>query len=347
MKNFLKNYLSTILFLILAYVFFYNNKFYHDFLIKDFSFNFANFSINTLTIYKWIIIAYIVLLIPFYYIFKNKSKARIVLYYLYKKIKNINHKMQNEDKVSILAWSVKLFFAPLMIVWFTWQVFTMSNNMHLGYNDLSILNYSFYLYFQKHLFWWVMSIILFIDLIFFTIWYLIEIPSLNNKIKSVEPTFLWWFVVLVCYPPFNTHTTSIIWWYSTEFPKFANDFMHIALNSLILVSMWIYSWASFSLWLKASNLTNRWIVKKWPYKYVRHPAYFSKNIAWWIWWLPLLIWNLYTGQLKHFFIVLFSLSVWSYIYYMRAITEERHLSLDEDYIKYKKEVKYRFIPKVF
>lgn len=347
MKNFLKNYLSTILFLLTAYLFFSNNSFYQNFLIKDFSFNFTNFNINTLTIYKGIIIAYMVFLIPFYTIYKDKSKARLVINYFVQKIINYKYKLKNEEKVSILAWCVKLFFAPLMIVWFTWQVFTMLNNMHLAFNDLPILSYSFLLYFNKHFFWLGMSIILFIDLIFFTIWYLIEIPSLKNKIKSVESTFLWWFVVLMCYPPFNTHTTSIIWWYSTEFPKFGNEYVHITLNMMILIFMWIYSWASLSLWLKASNLTNRWIVKKWPYKYIRHPAYISKNLSWWIGWLPLLIWNIYTWQFKDFFIVFFSLSVWTYIYYLRAITEERHLSKDDDYVKYKKEVKYKFIPRIF
>jgi hypothetical protein len=32
---------------------------------------------------------------------------------------------------------------------------------------------------------------------------------------------------------------------------------------------------------------------------------------------------------------------------MRAITEEKHLSLDADYIAYKKEVPYRFVPKIY
>ena len=39
--------------------------------------------------------------------------------------------------------------------------------------------------------------------------------------------------------------------------------------------------------------------------------------------------------------------VWTFIYYMRAMTEERHLSLDPDYREYCKKVKYRFIPKVW
>jgi len=32
------------------------------------------------------------------------------------------------------------------------------------------------------------------------------------------------------------------------------------------------------------------------------------------------------------------------IYYMRAMTEEKHLEIDPDYLEYKKKVKYKFIP---
>ncbi len=347
MINFLKNYLSTILFLFIIYFFYSNIPFYQNFLIKDFSFRFIDFSINSIYIYKTIILSYIITLVPFYIFYKPKSKARIIINYIIKKIKNIKYKMISDEKVSILSWFVKMFFAPLMIIWLTSHIFTMLNNMYLSYNDISILGQSFLTYFNKHFFWLFLSMILFFDVLFFTIWYLVEIPKLKNKIKSVDATILWWFVVLICYPPLNIYSANIIWWYSQDFPTFTNDYVHVILNILILILMWIFSWASISLWFKASNLTNRWIVKKGPYKYIRHPAYISKNIAWWIWWLPLLIWNLYLGQFQHFFIVLFWLSAWTFIYYLRAITEEKHLSLDDDYIEYKKNVKYKFIPKIF
>lgn len=347
MQNFLKNYLSTIWFLIIAYFIYSHIYFYQVLLIKDFSLIFIDFSLNTLIIYKSIILSYIILLIPFYMIYSDKSKARIVINYLKNKIKNTKYKIKNEEKTAILAWCVKLFFAPLMIAWLTWHIFIMLNNIYLSYNDLSLFTKDFFLFFNKHFFWLFLVIILFFDVLVFTLWYLIEIPKLKNKIKSVDATILWWLVVLLCYPPFNTYTTSIIWWYSKDFPTFNNEYIHIVLNISILILMWIYSWASISLWLKASNLTNRWIIKTWPYKYVRHPAYITKNIAWWIGWLPLLIWNIYVGQIKLFLIILFSLIAWSLIYYLRAITEENHLSKDKDYIKYKKETKYKFIPKIY
>jgi len=347
MLNFLKNYLSTIFFIFILFTFYYLNDFYNSFFIKDLNIPSLFYSINSLEIFKWIIISYIVLLIPFYYFHTWKSKARIIINYLFKNIKKPELKINNEEKVSILAWMVKWFFAPLMILWLSGHIFTVINNLYLSFNDLYLIKDSFILFFNKHFFWLFFTVILFFDVLFFTLWYLIESPKLNNKIKSVDATFFWWFVVLMCYPPFNTYTVKIIWWYSTDFPQFTNNYIHIIMNISLLFLMWIYSRASIFLWLKASNLTNRWIISKWPYKYIRHPAYICKNTAWWIGWMPLLIWNLVSWQYKYFFIVFFSLVAWSIIYYFRAITEEKHLSMDSDYIKYKKRVRYKFIPKIF
>ena len=46
-------------------------------------------------------------------------------------------------------------------------------------------------------------------------------------------------------------------------------------------------------------------------------------------------------------LVTFSTFAWVYIYYLRAITEERHLIKDPEYQEYAKKVKHRFIPKIF
>ncbi len=348
MLNFFKNYTSTLAFIFIAYFFYREIPFYQNFLIKDLNIKFINLNFNTLIIYKAIIISYIILLIPFYtYLENEKSKARKIINYIIKKIYNLKYKISKDEKISILSWIVKLFFIPLMILWLTLHVSTMLNNIYYSYNDISFLTTEFYLYFNKHLFWLLLSFILFLDLLFFTLWYLIESSKFKNKIKSVDSTFIWWFVVLICYPPLNSYTTDLIWWYSVNFPFFNNMYIHLILNISILILMWIYTRASVSLWLKASNLTNRWIINKWPYKYVRHPAYISKNLAWWIGWLPLLIWNLYNLDLKNFFIVLFSLIIWTFIYYLRAITEEKHLSKNKDYVKYKENIKYKFIPKIY
>jgi protein-S-isoprenylcysteine O-methyltransferase Ste14 len=41
------------------------------------------------------------------------------------------------------------------------------------------------------------------------------------------------------------------------------------------------------------------------------------------------------------------MAFWSFIYFLRAITEERHLSNDPEYVAYAQKVRYRFIPGVF
>ncbi|MDP5038948.1 MAG: DUF1295 domain-containing protein [Candidatus Gracilibacteria bacterium] len=96
--------------------------------------------------------------------------------------------------------------------------------------------------------------------------------------------------------------------------------------------------------LKASNLTNRGIIKKGPYKYVRHPAYACKNLSWIIASTALIYNNLINYNIINIFLIIFSISTWSYIYYLRAITEEKHLSMDPDYLEYKKLVPNMFFP---
>lgn len=347
MLNFLKNYISTIIFIILLYIFYLTHSYYSWFFVWEYSFLFLDwFKINIKEIFLIIIKLYFILLIPFYAFFDWKSKARIILWFLYNKIIKRNKKnITQAEKTAILAWIVKWFFAPLMIFWLTWHIFELTNNLYKSYINFDLINQSFLSYFNQYFFYTAFSLILFVDVLFFTLWYLIEWKIFKNEIISVEPTFFWWFVALASYPPLNSTTNTILWWYSTDFPQFSNFYIHIILNILILILMWIYSWASFSLWLKASNLTNRWIVKNWPYKYIRHPAYLCKNLSWWIWWLPIIIFSISSWNFKTFFYAIIWLSFWSLIYYFRAKTEENHLSLDKDYLEYKKEVRGMFFPK--
>ena len=47
------------------------------------------------------------------------------------------------------------------------------------------------------------------------------------------------------------------------------------------------------------------------------------------------------------FYALITIAVWAFIYYMRALTEERHLLKDPEYQAYTEKVKYKFIPGLF
>jgi len=315
MINFLKNYFGTLFFIAFWYIFYTSNEYYRGVFTGRLSLDFIDFQINIPTIFLIIIFLYIVFLVPFYATYTKKSKGRIVLNYFWKVIKG-NTLYSQEEKTALLAWIVKLFFAPLMIMWLSKHIFNMSNNIYHTLQNISLFSSDFLLFFNNNFFWMAFTIILFTDVFFFTMGYLIEMPALKNTIKSVEPTFIWWAVAIFCYPPFNTHVTNLIGWYSTDFPHFSNIYIHIILNILLLILMWIYSRASFSLWFKASNLTNRWIVTNWPYKYVRHPAYICKNTAWLIWGIPMIYIALTTDN-RNIFAVLLWLLWWAFMYYTR------------------------------
>jgi protein-S-isoprenylcysteine O-methyltransferase Ste14 len=201
--------------------------------------------------------------------------------------------------------------------------------------------------FDTSLFWACFQLILFVDTLLFTLGYIIEVPALGNRIRSVDPTFFGWFICLACYPPFNDFTGRFLEWQSNDFPHFENSAIHYIANGCLLISLGIYSWASVALGFKASNLTNRGIVSHGPYSCVRHPAYIAKNLAWWIGALPTLHMAFSSGDAKVAGYSLLALCGWTTIYALRAITEERHLLLlDNGYAQYMQRVKWRFIPRV-
>jgi steroid 5-alpha reductase family enzyme len=68
-----------------------------------------------------------------------------------------------------------------------------------------------------------------------------------------------------------------------------------------------------------------------PYRWTKHPAYVTKNISWWLTSLPFLVtdgnpWNAVKRCIM--------LGIINFIYFMRARTEERHLSRDPKYVEY-------------
>ena len=111
----------------------------------------------------------------------------------------------------------------------------------------------------------------------------------------------------------------------------------------VLALFAIYVSATVALGAKCSNLTNRGIVSRGPYAIVRHPAYIAKNLAWWVTVIPVL----HITNPAHAAGIVMSMGAWTLIYFLRAITEERHLLADPEYQEYAKKVKYRFIPHVF
>lgn len=245
--------------------------------------------------------------------------------------------VSSQEKISLLFYLVKLYFAPVMLNFlignwssFSASISTLENMSTFSFDQNTMLK----IYFPA-----LLHVMLVIDTVIFSCGYLFESAGLKNIVKSVEPTALGWFVTVACYPPINDLTGKVLGWYTSDFSVFPSPNLTIAMGIVSLLFFSVYVWASIALGFKASNLTNRGIVTTGPYKYVRHPAYGSKGLSWIIMGIPFIT--------KYGIIAAVSLAAWTIIYFLRALTEERHLLKDPDYVAYCQKVKYMFIPGIF
>lgn len=191
---------------------------------------------------------------------------------------------------------------------------------------------------------WLNFITMFITIIL-AISYLTDLDLFKNKIKSVDTTPLGVLTCIMCYYPITILSNRIIISYTEELIPVPNLGLRLFLNISVLLINIISLLAIARLGTKAGNLTNRGIVTKFPYNIVRHPNYSMQ-----IFYLILTTIPLYfISDLTILDKVLYSVGTigWIYIYYLRAITEERHLIKDSEYQQYTEKVKYRFIPKLF
>lgn len=251
--------------------------------------------------------------------------------------------LTSEDRIAVLATLLKMFFAPLMVMQLMFFCMGAWANGH-AILKIGIVGDDFRAVFDRYGFWLVMQVILFVDVLIFTVGYLVESPRLGNQIRSVDASLLGWLAVLLCYPPFNILTGWVFGPAISEFPQFSDATTHIAMNVLLLCLMATYASASVSLGWKASNLTHRGIICRGPYAVVRHPAYTCKNLAWWIGSIPLVS-VAFEQSAPAGMLAIASVAATTMLYALRAITEEDHLRrVDGEYAAYAARVRYRFIP---
>lgn len=178
-----------------------------------------------------------------------------------------------------------------------------------------------------------------IDVSIGTVGYILTMKPLDAHIRSATPYATGWVAALICYPPFimmgdggplNYHVANFgdnswTWWFAAH-PKL------LWLWGMLLVFLTaIYAWATVAFGIRFSNLTHRGILTHGPYAFVRHPAYWSKNLFWWLGTLPFLTTNgSVTDAVRNTALMLCV----SGIYFWRARTEEKHLRNDADYRAY-------------
>lgn len=184
----------------------------------------------------------------------------------------------------------------------------------------------------------LMRLILLLDVILAAGGYIATFKLFGWHVRATETTALGWLVCLICYEPF--------------FPVISHSFLpyregpgweHVMQEGSVVFILWsiatlfclvIYVWATVAFGPRFSNLTHRGIITTGPYRFTKHPAYVSKNIAWWLLAIPSFI----ASGFAEGFARAGMLAIVSLIYVMRARAEERMLSRDPAYRDYAESV---------
>ena len=223
----------------------------------------------------------------------------------------------------ILGWVIKLFFLPLM---FCSLVGNLSIIRTTDFSTAMSYFPSQYDYFY--------NLIFTVDLAFAGVGYLMTMKIFDSQVRTAEPTMLGWLVALQCYQPFWDFSYNTYLHYDTGYywgNLWSNNaFIYAIWGVSILILLVIYVWADIAFGIRFSNLTNRGILTNGPYRFCMHPAYVSKNLSWWLISVPFLS-QVSPWEAVRQSMLLLLLNI---IYYFRAVTEERHLSQDPNYVRY-------------
>lgn len=346
------NYLTTLSLMLMA-VYFYCSISHHfiESLSSSWYLPFSGRLITTRFLLSCLV-AFYSLALPFYYYFLpyKISSANIIFRYSLDCLFLYYRPMGKSEKQAFLYVLLKFIFVPFIVniliahaAEINNSIVFVSRNYHVvPISDLPVF-YNFYVHGA------LMQLVFLVDVIPFFLGYLIDLPLFSNSVRSVDPTASGWFFCLACYPPFNQVTQAFFpSSMSDSFPSTGVLTPGVSAigNLAVALSLLMYALCSVSLGLKASNLSSRGVVQTGLYSLIRHPAYFFKNLSWWISVTPI-VYLLYVDG-KNWFWVVFCMAAWTFIYAMRSITEERHMLLtDPDYAVYCTKVKYRFIPYLF
>jgi isoprenylcysteine carboxyl methyltransferase (ICMT) family protein YpbQ len=223
------------------------------------------------------------------------------------------------------GWLVKAYFFPLMFVWLT------NSTRNVVHYDLTLASWS-----NLRAYDFLYEFIFFIDLVFTTVGYALCFRPLDTHIRTAEPTMLGWAVALFCYEPFfsglmekqyvryGVSGKGFEWWLG------AHPIVSWIWAGIILLLIIVYVLATITFGVRFSNLTHRGILTNGPYRFTKHPAYVSKNLSWWLTAVPFVV----SDDVPHAIRRCAMLGVVNFMYFMRAKTEERHLSRDPTYVAY-------------
>jgi protein-S-isoprenylcysteine O-methyltransferase Ste14 len=234
---------------------------------------------------------------------------------------------QDADRAAIghhfRGWLIKAYFFALFWVWLTRST---QNILHFDLSGASWSNLRAYEL--------VYELVFFVDLLLATVGYAMTFRALDTHIRSAEPSVLGWLVALVCYEPFfsGLFERQYLHYGGNSFGSWLapHPALRWAWAACIVALITVYVLATVAFGVRFSNLTNRGIVTNGPYRFTKHPAYVSKNLSWWLASVPFVASDSAPEAVRRCLL----LGVINFIYFMRAKTEERHLSRDPAYVAY-------------
>lgn len=223
------------------------------------------------------------------------------------------------------SWIVKGFFLPLMVVY-------LSKNLNSINGRVDRFNFTKFSGFYDFAWLGLYTV----DVGFAVVGYALTFRALDAHIRSAEPSMFGWSVCLACYQPFwgtiermYLHYEDGLTWgrWLADIP-----WLHHTWGIAIITCTFVYVWATVTFGIRFSNLTHRGVLTFGPYRWLRHPAYVSKNLSWWLISIPFIPANGDWLEAGRCFIALAMLNG---MYALRAYTEEKHLSRDEAYRDYR------------
>jgi hypothetical protein len=180
------------------------------------------------------------------------------------------------------------------------------------------------------------NVIFSLDLAFAALGYVLTLRAFDGHIRSPEPTLLGWVVALICYPPYGDTTINLyvnwsdtVGWRDWGLLQGMPGLL-VLWGGAILALEALFALATVHFGYRFSNLTHRGILTHGLYRLTKHPAYVTKCVSFWLLAVPFISNQGWDGAARQ---VLMMLGI-NFIYWMRARTEERHLSRDPDYVAY-------------
>ena len=184
-----------------------------------------------------------------------------------------------------------------------------------------------------------------IDLCYAACGYLLNLKLINTHTRTAEPTLLGWVCTIICYWPFWAALFSPYFFHYQTKHEWGHFFavgstMWWIWGSLIIAMEFLYAMATVAAGIRFSNLTYRGLWATGPYRWTKHPAYVCKNISWWLISVPFLAVACDGSSAIKSCLLLLGVNI---VYYIRARTEERHLSHYPEYVAYALEMNEKSI----